>query len=476
MNSVYPDISGMSHNSVKRSPPASASMLSPPDQQLATPKSSPDWPSRSSPESESPEDQVLACHWAGCSNVYDDVERLYAHLCDDHVGRKSTRNLSLVCKWDDCDVSTAKRDHITSHIRIHIPLKPYKCQHCTKTFKRPQDLKKHTRTHTASGASRKPYEESYKEARHTGAYVPAPNAYGQPMPQYGAYGAQPPVEPYGSAMPPMYGNYGSGYYGNDTLSGMVRSTQPYEEGRKRALDMTYDLISDVKRSRVAPQYSSTMAQRINAMSPLMQGPVPSAQDVNRLASLPARDLSVADDFLNQLSMNLSRKTELFGYSPAANAAMQANNAAAPPGSLPSPEESLNSSLYPSLPWEKQYASQVPRFDHDNTGRRLVIGNQRASPNDKNEVKKEVMDDNNLSDDEDKDNTLSSSGSSAASPVPVPDEADSPKPTSESPPLDSPREEALNALRVISVLRNLLSQASEMKKKQESELYPPVQVK
>lgn len=40
-----------------------------------------------------------------------------------------------------------KRDHITSHIRVHVPLKPHKCSTCGKAFKRPQDLKKHVKTH-----------------------------------------------------------------------------------------------------------------------------------------------------------------------------------------------------------------------------------------------------------------------------------------------------------------------------------------
>ncbi len=38
-----------------------------------------------------------------------------------------------------------KRDHITSHIRVHVPLKPHKCDFCGKAFKRPQDLKKHVK-------------------------------------------------------------------------------------------------------------------------------------------------------------------------------------------------------------------------------------------------------------------------------------------------------------------------------------------
>lgn len=67
------------------------------------------------------------------------------HLCDIHVGRKSTNNLCLTCAWGTCRTTTVKRDHITSHIRVHVPLKPHKCDFCGKAFKRPQDLKKHVK-------------------------------------------------------------------------------------------------------------------------------------------------------------------------------------------------------------------------------------------------------------------------------------------------------------------------------------------
>jgi len=63
------------------------------------------------------------------------------------VGRKSTNNLNLTCQWGNCRTTTVKRDHITSHIRVHVPLKPHKCDFCGKAFKRPQDLKKHVKTH-----------------------------------------------------------------------------------------------------------------------------------------------------------------------------------------------------------------------------------------------------------------------------------------------------------------------------------------
>ncbi|KAG4220958.1 hypothetical protein PC116_g30563, partial [Phytophthora cactorum] len=69
------------------------------------------------------------------------------HICEKHVGRKSTNNLNLTCQWNQCKTTTVKRDHITSHIRVHVPLKPHKCDFCGKSFKRPQDLKKHVKTH-----------------------------------------------------------------------------------------------------------------------------------------------------------------------------------------------------------------------------------------------------------------------------------------------------------------------------------------
>ncbi|KAI8600183.1 hypothetical protein EDD21DRAFT_294296, partial [Dissophora ornata] len=70
------------------------------------------------------------------------------HLIDDHVGRKAKHNLCLTCRWDSCSAQTfSKRDHITSHLRIHVDLKPHSCDICNKSFKRRQDLKKHERTH-----------------------------------------------------------------------------------------------------------------------------------------------------------------------------------------------------------------------------------------------------------------------------------------------------------------------------------------
>jgi hypothetical protein len=57
------------------------------------------------------------CQWLDCRKSFTDPEPLYNHLCNDHVGRKSTNNLCLTCKWRDCVTTCSKRDHITSHLR-----------------------------------------------------------------------------------------------------------------------------------------------------------------------------------------------------------------------------------------------------------------------------------------------------------------------------------------------------------------------
>ncbi|PKC71206.1 hypothetical protein RhiirA1_338377, partial [Rhizophagus irregularis] len=92
--------------------------------------------------------EELVCLWNQCFRTFEDPELLYGHLAHDHVGRKSTGNLCLSCHWDKCEVVTTKRDHITSHLRVHVPLKPHVCESCKKAFKRPQDLKKHEKIHT----------------------------------------------------------------------------------------------------------------------------------------------------------------------------------------------------------------------------------------------------------------------------------------------------------------------------------------
>ena len=106
-------------------------------------------PSPRSPHASLPFDSssLYNCQWLDCTESFTDPEPLYSHLCNDHVGRKSTNNLCLTCKWRDCATNCSKRDHITSHLRglgpfssratlpfsyhyspiVHTPLKPHVC-------------------------------------------------------------------------------------------------------------------------------------------------------------------------------------------------------------------------------------------------------------------------------------------------------------------------------------------------------------
>lgn len=63
------------------------------------------------------------CRWTSCERCFDNPEDLFNHLSDDHVGRKATNNLCLQCQWNDCGIVAAKRDHLASHLRVHLPLK-----------------------------------------------------------------------------------------------------------------------------------------------------------------------------------------------------------------------------------------------------------------------------------------------------------------------------------------------------------------
>ncbi|KPV77499.1 uncharacterized protein RHOBADRAFT_51344 [Rhodotorula graminis WP1] len=98
------------------------------------------------PKKEENDDNV--CRWLECHTQYDTAEDLFNHVCTAHIGRKSAGTLSLECKWTGCRAKASKRDHLTSHCRVHIALKPHVCNICTKAFKRPQDLKKHEKIHT----------------------------------------------------------------------------------------------------------------------------------------------------------------------------------------------------------------------------------------------------------------------------------------------------------------------------------------
>ncbi|KAF7290493.1 hypothetical protein MKEN_01496300 [Mycena kentingensis (nom. inval.)] len=259
-----------------------------------------------------PVDLPQKCLWQECSQAFPDPEALYNHLCNDHIGRKSTNNLCLTCKWKDCGTSCAKRDHITSHLRVHTPLKPHVCDICKKSFKRPQDLKKHEKIHT---------EEHHAQHKHSKAITVADPAYStrvrgdssgrptKPPPSKSpSNGSAPRAQSRGSSSddfspPPMNHSPIDDHYthGWDATTGSKRSHEyPVE-----------DFFTDIKRRRLGPSYDPRMVEhleRLNHMSYSFHNTGGAPRFNPRSVSLDIRtpeELAAVNDFLITLGRDVS---------------------------------------------------------------------------------------------------------------------------------------------------------------------------
>ncbi|KAI9332888.1 hypothetical protein DFJ73DRAFT_855056 [Zopfochytrium polystomum] len=246
--------------------------------------------------------EIIQCLWSQppCSLTFTDAEALYNHLTNDHVGRKKTNNLCLECHWESCSVVAAKRDHLTSHIRIHIPLKPHSCPICSRAFKRPQDLKKHDRIHLDKGRGDQQNSFSLTGKSHRviahprGASATAP-ALPMQQPQQGFFAPamkqdgflnSPPATSYtGSLSPPNLPNSPSfSEYSDWSQSTAPQVSVPptpappvaHEQldekygGKKRSASDLYDeFLDDAKNKRLNLQYDLTMQRRLDDLSAIL---------------------------------------------------------------------------------------------------------------------------------------------------------------------------------------------------------------
>ncbi|RFU79148.1 ph-response transcription factor pacc rim101 [Trichoderma arundinaceum] len=200
----------------------------------------------------------LVCRWNQCGQKFTNAETLYIspqeHICERHVGRKSTNNLSLTCQWNSCRTTTVKRDHITSHIRVHVPLKPHKCEFCGKSFKRPQDLKKHVKTHADDSVLSRPGQDTQPGMNYR-PQAPKPPSYydhngqmrspvtGFPQPHAGGYYAPQPSTNYG-----LYFN--QQHVNTAPRTEHIGYAASYD--RKRTFDVVDDFFGNAKRRQIDP--------------------------------------------------------------------------------------------------------------------------------------------------------------------------------------------------------------------------------
>ena len=72
------------------------------------------------------------CQWSKCESIFVDSKNLHDHLLHRHVNQTE-------CEWAGCLYSCKRIPQLTSHILIHVPYYPYKCEKCGKSFKRKYD-------------------------------------------------------------------------------------------------------------------------------------------------------------------------------------------------------------------------------------------------------------------------------------------------------------------------------------------------
>ncbi|KAI3632067.1 hypothetical protein MIR68_009903 [Amoeboaphelidium protococcarum] len=210
-----------------------------------------------------------------CGMQFDAAVDLFNHINNDHIGRRAGGNLCLQCFWlqpsgittmnqmhnnhledqqqqktelhlSPCGHSVEKRDHIVSHIRVHVVnYKPYECPICAKRFSRSQDCKKHEKTHNSGkGAnSGKPSVAGYQNPPHPPTQSPSAEVQMHQSPVYIQRKRQSDFQL--------------------TQQQQQQQLSQYLPERRDLGNVMQQFLGSIKRQRIQPRYDSEVRQTLN---------------------------------------------------------------------------------------------------------------------------------------------------------------------------------------------------------------------
>lgn len=155
-----------------------------------------------------------------------------------------------------------------------MPLKPHKCEFCGKSFKRPQDLKKHVKTHADDSVLARGHDSGFNYR----AGPKAPGYYDQGAQMRTGHAFHPPQQHHGGYYAPQ-ASTGYGLYFNQPAMTAPRaehigySANAGYDHRKRTYDMVDDFFGSAKRRHIDPNSYADIGRSLLPLHGAMSVPM-----------------------------------------------------------------------------------------------------------------------------------------------------------------------------------------------------------